>query len=263
MTVDLISRLRESHKYTSIFSKFGSVVLSKWDRTFTKEERDYIEAKWLEVTAANPGRFTGGKITGVDVSKTFLDSHSLKLAVYPVEFSNYFTTINSPDTRVWVLGVSGIVELCEGDDKYIIFGKRQQRTLNVGGSIESLPGGFVTPNHFASQDPTKETLFGELEEEAGIAKKYVVSAVPFLIGNIRKDPLSGKSFQDVCLIYRVVVGGLSRDGVRQLFETGTREHSELYFVPVADLERFISENFDDLGVRTRFCFEYYLKDGSK
>ena len=257
---DLLRRLRTSHNYFGILGDFKTLVVNTVERNFSVQMRDEVEENWKKLLEKSKGNLWSGGIVACYPQKTFLNKSELHISIYPTEYKFYISSLNLP-ARVWTLGVSGIVGLKEGNKKYYIFGERNDKTMDAGGKIETLPAGFVMPEHLKAEKPFEKTLLQELVEEVGITNKNINNLKPFLIGNIRTDKLSDRLYQDTCLVYTLSIEGLSRKNVSDIFDSSEREHTKIEFVDSNELINYLNSNFNNLSVRTRFCLEYFIGNG--
>ncbi|MEK6961288.1 MAG: hypothetical protein AABX47_09025 [Nanoarchaeota archaeon] len=243
----------------------------------TQEQYQVIQQKWDDVQNKNPKAFS--KIF-LAINGFQMDQHTgaLTLDAYLSSYMDWSGTKTLPAAadRIWCLGTCGLAYVMEGDKKLFVFGKRTSATLNVGGSYESLPGGFTEPaiagdtknpviTSLYTKNPVIISLYRELEEEVGVKKDQVISVKPFSFGMLRE--WRGALFQDTCVNSLIHIS-LDEAGINAAFEANnenkrsngkTIEHTQMTLVPESEIGQFIEQYRASMGVRTLFTLESYVQ----
>ena len=229
------------------------------------ERKTVIEGRWAEIVSKNPNAFSTEFLCLNGFAFNAL-TQALTLGTYLSNFKEYITTKKDElgTHRIWCLGACGLTYIIENGERTFIFGERTPKTLDVGGYIESLPGGFVKPASRLS-NPVQITLLDELEEETGIPCQHVQYSSPFSFGMLRT--WKGNQYQDTNVNYTIELQGLDRDQVLGLFQSQNQkkigqgkllEHTKIDLIRESNLQEFIRSFAKRMGVRTLFTLESYL-----
>src|SRR3989338_233144 len=183
----LIRQLKESHGFFNSVVGFKKIELSNQTKEFTDKEQKFIDETWNSLLAKGKVKYST-KIIGVEPDTIRATGDTLHLGVYSVDYKSYKAAIEHPTLEIWVTGPSGIVQLDYYQDRYYLFGERKNSTSLLGGTLETVPGGFLEPKHLVYRDPFHEAIVQELEEETGIPAHFIKRASLLDFGQLEQDP---------------------------------------------------------------------------
>jgi 8-oxo-dGTP pyrophosphatase MutT (NUDIX family) len=250
---DLVQRLADSHPYESI-GDISSVSVIPTARIFSREERAGIRTNWKDFVRKNPGAFAG-PIVGYHKDGLKVTGRTLVVPIYLTDFAAY-NGLKCTGNPVWTAGASGIVELHSEKGVHVPFGYRSPKTINVGGSLETVPQGFMKPDHLSAEDPFRETILDELEEELGITRDYLDRMFILHKGQVDSDDKNIYCNGNVTYVLRV---DLTPQETRERFDAlEAREHDRLDIVPKEELPDYVDTHFARLAVRTRHTLQDYF-----
>ena len=185
--LELIEELRKGHGYDILASGFDELDVQKVTREFTEEEIEFMEGEWAKILAENPRAYSE-IISGIFPERTRVDGNNVHIELYPLEYKHWKTTTEQ-DSRIWCMGSTGIVRVNHDGDQSYLFGYRKPKiTLDVGGVLETFPGGFIDAPYLDLQEPPKVALLNEFQEEVGVPSFYVSDITFLSIGNSVKIP---------------------------------------------------------------------------
>ncbi len=254
------TRYKNHLSQTSGIPTFKRLELSNQTKEFTDKEQMFIDEKWNNLLAEGKVKYST-KIIGVEPSTILLARDTIHLGIYPVDYKSYKAAIEHPTLRIWVTGPSGIVQLDYNKKRYYLFGERKSPTSFLGGALETVPGGFLEPEHLVYQDPFHEAIVQELEEEIGIPAHFIKRASLLDFGQLEQDPRTGTKLYHVVIDYYITVTNISPEDAQKHFmdDITMREHTRLHVVPHEQFLTYISDNFNRFTTRTRFTLQNFLQ----
>ncbi len=245
---EIQEKLATSNVFNEIHENYSEVHFSYVERTFSDAEGHIIDGAWGELIAKRPS-LQNRPLLATFPEQTKVVGKQLQVTVYPARFKEYLATLDNPTCRVWAVGINAMICL-EDDSRYYIFGERRSTTLGIGGSLETVGSGFVEPS-----DTLLEAQIKEIEEEAGIDRRYIKRITPLHVGLIREYPEAQRRYQDMCFDNLVYVQGITHTSISKSSE----EHSKIIPIPEKGLLGFIESNFAKFTPRTRFTLGKFLR----
>lgn len=182
---------------------------------------------WKAATAADSKLFDG-KIVCVDSVNA--DSLQCKLIPYRYIWAQRQTPELKSQLRLRPLGVSGLTH----NDKYVLFGLRNNQVMQYPGFLETVPSGGVSDSVLAPDGIADycRQLQNELLEEAGVSATSLLSITPLFL---LYDEL--ETTYDICC--QIVVDPEALDHLPHEVD---KEYEQLLPVELTQLSKFIAAN---------------------
>jgi len=279
---DKILGICANHGWEELGGKIGRVYVESFlprMRVLDPKTEGGIEDAWREIEEASKksGRtaYNRGLVECIGLSVGFNNQGESDIGVVLglTDYKHYHSLrVIGPDKRIWVIGTAGITYFRDssGEINYI-FATRDERASNIGGTLETVPSGYMDSELFDGLNiiddprlPLERNIKKEFGEEVGLESSKIIGMQNLgliRIGDFKPGNGEIRRFNDVSATYAVDIGLSSREEVEEGFSRSKQygEHSKVYVVPESGLAEFLGENSGRLTPRTKAHMIQYLR----
>ncbi len=214
-------------------------------RSYRPAIEQQIEREWEKATAANPGLYNGIAFSLLACS---VEGGTLHLTLHETDYKSFIGTnathaqeLTDPNDRADIMAACCV---CVTSDNKIILGKRSAQQAQGAGLWHVIGGNMDIIDPY-------QLMRREIVEETGIDDDHILSIRCVTLGVCNRGKKPELIFQARLDCDEQCV----RTRLSHAFDAD--EHTEIRFVPVQDLKRFIEENM--MVPVGRAAIEEYLR----
>jgi hypothetical protein len=215
------------------------------------QNKEIIEGIWQRAQKKRGEKLFDGTLPNfIRIDKK---GDTVEITSHFIQYKQFIAQKEKPALELGIkpIAISGMIILGEGEDKYVLFAKRDANVTLYPGFIELVPSGGINEECTSINEEVdyQSQLLSEFAEETGLPKDYVKKITGFaLVLDIKYN------VYDICCEILLKVN-------KQLVEKGfsSKEYNTPVFVNMSDLDSFIEKNIDSIVPTSIALIEAYRK----
>jgi hypothetical protein len=169
--------------------------------------------------------------------------------------------INISPSYKYFIGVRGLCQVTINNQPSLIIGMRDSKTTKMGGFLESIPAGILTPQDLRNDSSVLTKLRNELNQELGIRLKNCIQEKILLsIKGLDKFVTA-----DIRIILKLKGNWINKFNLKDkklfyILENKVKkfpEHKEIFIVPLENLSAFIELYKNEWAVTKDILLDFY------